>query len=513
MRIPGGAAAVAVAVLSAAPALAVGGPTVHVAQGDLAGVTSGGADSFKGVPFAAPPVGELRWRPPAPAPRWTAVRDATAFGPACLQPPKSGVAMSEDCLTLNVWTPTNRPTGDRLPVMVWIYGGAFVEGASAFPIYDGTHFAQRGVVLVSFNYRLGRAGFFAHPALDQGSGPVGDYGLMDQIAALKWVQANIAAFGGDPGNVTIFGESAGGISVNYLVASPVARGLFARAISESGFGRSKGVALRGDAQGHDAESAGVRFAEAHGIHGSDAAAALRALPADALNAPYGAIGDPDAPGVIIDGQIVAQSPAQAFAQGAQAHVPYLTGSNSYEASLFPLVTRFPNAVLAKFGGARGKIEALYAGEAPPQMAADVTGDVQITEPARFLAEAMAKTGEPVFVYHFSYVPAADRGAALGAPHGGELAYVFGTLPDHVVTYSGRVYPAATPEDRVISEAMESYWVAFAKTGDPAAAGGLAWPRYSAASGQVMEFGQGGARLRQDFEKDRLDLLESIAAGR
>ena len=211
--------------------------------------------------------------------------------------------------------------------MVWIYGGAFIEGASAFPIYDGSQFAKRGVVMVSFNYRLGRAGIFAHPALDKGPGPVADYGLMDQIAALKWVQANIAAFGGDPANVTIFGESAGGISVNYLLASPAARGLFAKAISKSGFGRSKGLPLDGAG-----EQLGERFAEANGINGEDtaAAAALRALPADTLNAPYSGIGGDDTPGVVIDGEIAPQTIAQAFAKGDQAHVPLLIGGNSYE---------------------------------------------------------------------------------------------------------------------------------------------------------------------------------------
>ena len=235
-----------IAAAAAFPAAAV----VHTARGDLRGAVRGAVESFKGVPFAAPPVGDLRWRPPQPAPVWTGVKIASDFGPVCMQTARGFFAqqggMSEDCLTLNIWRPASAKPGQRLPVMVWIYGGAFIIGGSSTPFYDGTHFADRGVILVSFNYRLGRFGFFAHPALDGGPGPVANYGLMDQIAALKWVKANIAAFGGDPDNVTVFGESAGAISVNYLMGSPAARGLFAKAIAESGFGRSEPRALKGE---------------------------------------------------------------------------------------------------------------------------------------------------------------------------------------------------------------------------------------------------------------------------
>src|SRR5579872_3814028 len=201
-------------------ASAADGPVVKLAQGALQGVAAGDVETFKGVPFAAPPVGDQRWRPPGPAPAWTGVRPAADFGPICLQAATFRFAqmpMSEDCLTLNVWRPAGAKPGAKLPVMVWIYGGAFIQGAGSLSYYDGTRFAEGGVVLVTFNYRLGRFGFFAHPALDGGPGPVGNYGLMDQIAALKWVRANIGAFGGDPAKVTIFGESAGAISVNYLM--------------------------------------------------------------------------------------------------------------------------------------------------------------------------------------------------------------------------------------------------------------------------------------------------------
>jgi para-nitrobenzyl esterase len=382
--------------------------------------------------------------------------------------------MSEDCLTLNIWRPAAAKLGDKLPVMVWIYGGAFVSGAGSTAVYDGTHFAEQGVVLVSFNYRLGRFGFFAHPALDAGPGPIGNYGLMDQIAALKWVKANIASFGGDPKNVTIFGESAGAVSVNYLMVSPAAKGLFAKAIAESGFGRSMPHPLGGEGS---AEQAGQAFAEANDvIGGADpaTAAALRALPADKLNAPVGGLTAPGHPDPILDGQILTSGISQAFAKGDEAQVPYLEGGNSYEASLFPQVAQMADAVIARAGDPE-KVKAAYGNEAPDEIARQLTTDTLITEPDRYLARQMAKQGLPVFVYRFSYVPASIRATAFGAAHGAEVPYVFSTLPTHPVSYGGRDFPAATPDDQKVSDAMHAYWVAFAKTGDPASAGGPAWP--------------------------------------
>jgi para-nitrobenzyl esterase len=482
---------------------------VHIAQGDLQGVTAGAVESFKGVPFAAPPVGDLRWRPPAAAPSWTGVKIADAFGPICVQLNAArfgDMPMSEDCLTLNVWRPAGAAPGAKLPVMVWIYGGAFIQGASALPFYDGTHFAQQGVILVSLNYRLGRFGFFAHPALDSGPGPIANYGLMDQIAALAWVKANIAAFGGDPSNVTVFGESAGAISVNYLMASPAARGLFAKAISESGFGRASPRPLKGD---KGAESFGEAFAAAHGIEGDDvaAAAALRALPADALNTPFGGLGDPALPNPILDGQIIVESIAQAFGRGAEAHVPYLEGGNSYEASLIPHIGDDPGPVIARAGDP-AQVEALYGGAPAPEVARELTTDALITEPDRLLARDMARQGLPVWVYHFSYVPTILRQSAYGAAHGSEIPYVFDNLLDRPITFGGRDIRAATPDDHRIATAMHAYWVSFAKTGDPDSAGGPAWPRASAPGDPLLEFGADGIAVRPDFEKPRLDLLEA-----
>ncbi|MBX7430720.1 carboxylesterase family protein [Mycobacterium sp. Y57] len=281
-------AAAAAAVIGGIAPVAHAASTVEIAQGSVRGVTEGGVTSFRGIPFAAPPTGELRWRPPAPPASWNGTLDATEFGPSCIQGRYSGqqpVAQSEDCLTANVWTPDGTAPGANLPVMVWIYGGGFSIGSSALPDYDGTNFAERGVVLVSFNYRLGRLGYFAHPALtaEDPDGELGNYGLMDAIAALQWVQANIGALGGDPDNVTIFGESAGGMTVNYLMSSPRSQGLFDKAISQSGFNRLPMPPIRdgGPASG---EQQGTAFAESLGITGAgpDTARALRDLPADTV---------------------------------------------------------------------------------------------------------------------------------------------------------------------------------------------------------------------------------------
>ena len=507
MRIHIRAALAAAALMLAA--CAAKADVVHTTQGDVAGVAADGVESFKGIPFAAPPVGDLRWCPPQPAAGWTGVRKADAYGPACMQAASrffAGGAMSEDCLTLNIWRPHDVRADARLPVMVWIYGGAFIQGASGTPFYDGTRFAKAGVILVSFNYRLGRFGFFAHPALDTKAEPFGNYGLMDQIAALKWVRANIAGFGGDARNVTVFGESAGAISVNYLMVSPAAKGLFDKAIAESGFGRSEPRALTGD---RSAEAIGTAFAEAHGVKGDDAAAAaaLRALPADALNAPTAGLRDPTLPNPLRDGRIITQGIAEGFAKGEEAHVPYMEGGNSYEASLFPQIADAPDPVIARAGDP-AKVEAIYGGAPAPDVARMLTTDTLIGEPDRFLARQMARQGLPVFVYHFSYVPAAMRAASHGASHGSEITYVFDNLNDQPIKFGQFTLPAATDSDHQVARAMHAYWVAFAKTGDPASAGGPRWPRFAPAAEQSIEFGADGVNIRTDFAKPRLDLIES-----
>jgi para-nitrobenzyl esterase len=508
------AAAAAVASLALAAVQAHAADTVRVAQGTLHGVTTGQVTSFKGVPFAAPPVGELRWRPPQPPAGWTGVREAAAYGPACMQMGQAragGTAnQSEDCLTLNVWAPASAKPGQKLPVMVWIHGGAFIQGTGGSPFYDGTHFAERGVVLVTVNYRLGRLGFFAHPALaaQHPDEPQGNWGIMDNVAALRWVQANIAAFGGDPANVAIFGESAGGILVNFLMTAPEARGLFAKAISESGFGRSAGLPMRG--AGRTAEGIATTYAASVGIAGvgPDAAKALRALSAQQLSAPVSGLGDPGIPSPIMDGRTIPEPPPQAFAEGHEAKVPYIAGGNSWEASLFPQTRDNPDATLARLGPMRERIVAAYGGD-PANAAQDLTTDTTVIEPDRHLARLHSKNGQKAWVYFFSYVPAAQRASVHGLSHGGEITYVFNNMRDEPLTIAGRTIPANTAEDRKISDAAIAYWVSFAKTGDPDSAGGPRWPRFDAGEA-VMEFGADGPKAVPQFRKTNLDIAERIA---
>jgi len=499
-------AAAALAALAFAGAAVAAPDTVKIAQGTLHGAATGGIGVFKGIPYAAPPVGALRWRPPqAPAP-WTGTRDAAAFGPACMQmgQARSGGTQnqSEDCLTLNVWTPPSAKPGAKLPVMVWIHGGAFIQGAGSGPVYDGTHFAEHGVILVSINYRLGRIGFFAHPALaaEHPDEPQGNYGLMDAVAALKWVQANAAAFGGDPANVTVFGESAGAVMVNFLMAAPSAHGLFAKAISESGFGRNAGIPMKGDGP-RTGEKVAQTYAASVGVAGTgpDAAKALRALTAQQLSAPVTGLGDPAIPSPMIDGKLMVEGPAAAFAAGHEAKVPYIAGGNSFEASLFPQAAKAPEVVIARTGRLREQVVAAYGGGDPTGIANDLTTETTVIEPDRHLARLHTKNGQKAWNYYFSYVPVAQRAEVHGLGHGGEITYVFDNLR-----------PAATPDDRKIGDAAIAYWTAFAKTGDPGSAGGPAWPRYDPATETVMEFGVGGPKPQPAFHKQSLDLVERLA---
>jgi para-nitrobenzyl esterase len=502
-------------VAMAAAALAIAGPafagdTVKVAQGTLHGATAGAVTSFKGVPFAAAPVGELRWKPPAPAPAWSGVREATKFGPACMQmsapqPGRPLLEQSEDCLSLNVFTPASAKPGARLPVMVWIHGGAFILGTAGTPFYDGTHFAERGVVMVSVNYRLGRLGFFAHPALSAEGGPLGNYGVMDNIAALKWVQANVAQFGGEPGNVTIFGESAGGILVNVLMASPEARGLFHKAVSQSGLGRFNGMPIRGE--GRTGEALGVAYATKAGITGSgpEAAKALRGLSAQQLSEPVSGLTDPAIPSPIVDGVLLEEGPEQAFAGGREAKVPYIAGGTSYEASLIPQAAQAPDFFLGRAGPLKDKLLAAYGGDKVVAANSLMTEEM-MTEPNRHLARLHTKAGQKAWAYYFSYLPAAQRGKVPGLPHGGEISYVFGNLPKEPLALGQVTIPAATPEDRRVSEAAIARWVAFAKTGDP----GGNWPQFGP-SEAVLEFGIDGVNPRPNFHKESLDLVEQMAA--
>ncbi len=385
------------AVFSAAPPAVLAqrsaaAPVVHISDGALEGASDNGIASFKNIPFAAPPVGALRWRPPLPVAPWSGVREAKAVGPVCEQiynAKDTGVGplpMSEDCLQLNVWTPDVAAAKGKAPVMVWIHGGGHVNGSGTAALYDGANLAKQGVVVVTLNYRLGRLGFFAHPALDAEHPDElkANYGLMDTIAALKWVKANIAKFGGDPGNVTVFGESAGGISVTYLMVSPMAKGLFQKAVVESGAGREHGAALKGaDRYGiRSAEATGLAFAEANGItDAATGAAALRALPADVLMkaAPSSA----DGGGPIIDGKLFSEDPEQGFAAGHQMKIPFLIGSNSLEWPIPPGAAGAMGSAIAPVAAHHDEAVTAFGSEAAYNER--VISDTVFTEPAHYLA--------------------------------------------------------------------------------------------------------------------------------
>ncbi len=512
---------------------------VNTENGKLQGITEDGITYFKGIPYAAPPVGNLRWRPPQPAASWAGIRSAGQFGNDCMQWPIAseaklyiGATLSEDCLFMNVWRPANK-TEHALPVMVWIYGGGFVNGGTSMAVWGGTEFARGGVIMVSFNYRLGRFGFFAHPALtrEDPDGLLGNYGYMDQIAALKWVQRNIVAFGGDPHNVTIFGESAGGISVHALITSPLTHGLFQKAIIESGTGRKSGIgdtnwpptspATTSNMQ--TAEAIGLAFANSKGISGEDAEALekLRGLPAetivDGLNmatmrnqsATYG--------GPMIDGKVVTEDPQIAYVAGKQPRIPVIVGANSAEVGVtlrIPRIATSFDQLFAPFGAHTSAARKAYApGQAEDLDAVTncVRSDASMVEPARFAARAMSNTGQPVWEYRFSYVADSMRKTWTGAPHNTELPYVFNDLNAFIDfdTLSLRRDLNFTSEDEKMAQTMHAYWLQFAKTGNPNGPGLPNWPQYSQQTDVLMNFTNAGPVAQPDSSKERLDLIEAI----
>ena len=500
-------------------------PTVSISPGVVRGTTDGNVDSFKGIPYAAPPIGEYRWRPPQPVHKWQGVRDASKFGANCAQagwPRGSGsiaAGSSEDCLYLNLWLPSGTKPGGRLPVMVWIHGGAFVFGSGSQPDFSGIQFAKQGVILVTFNYRLGRLGFFAFPALtnEHPEEPKGNYAYMDQIAALKWVQKNIAAFGGDPNNVTIFGESAGGVSVHSLLTIPSAKGLFQKAIIESGGGRD-GV-LTGRPMSKDnsnpyypvsAESVGINFACKHGILGTDAAALakLRSLSvAEIVDGGQESDG-PGGPliysGPILDGKLVVETAESAYKAGRQSRVPIMIGSNSAEVSGGFVNAGSKEQLLSLFGNLKDEASKVYDPDDTVEFAKMLTmvnTDKVWAEPARFTARAFVADDEPAYTYRFSYVSASmKQWMQYGAVHGSEIPYVF----DNLTSRNGTV----APEDQKVAKMMNTYWVNFAKTGNPNGKGLPKWPVYNRQNDEILEFrSDGSAAGEPDPRKARLDIIE------
>jgi para-nitrobenzyl esterase len=475
---------------------------VKTTGGSVRGMTTadGKIRIFKGIPFAAAPVGELRWKEPRPATPWEGMRDATDIGAHCVQGPifgdiKFSRPASEDCLNLNIWTPAVQ-ADERLPVMVWIHGGGFQAGAGPEPRHDGEAFAKKGVVLVSFNYRLGVFGFFAHPELTRESGrnASGNYGLMDQVAALRWVKDNIAAFGGDPGNVTIFGESAGSFSVSALMASPLARGLFHKAIGESGAYFTAGDGTLALQPLSVSEQQGAKFAAKIG---AGSLAALRAKSSEELLKAALPIQPWFTPN--LDGYVLTEDVYTTYAAGKQAHVPLLAGWNADEvragvvlAKQKPTADSFSADVRKRFGDQAEAILKVYpvgTDAEALESAAALGSDMFIGQATWKWIETHAKTGgAPVYRYSFDRrIPVAPdanvNGVAatsrdIGARHAGEIEYVFGAL-DSIKNVKWEA------SDRTLSDAITTYWANFARTGDPNGSGLPAWPRYDLKDRRVL----------------------------
>jgi len=452
--------------------------------GELRGAVAGNLRIFKGIPYAEPPVGKLRWRPPLPLPRWAGVRNATAFGPECFQPhgPLASVysappmPMSEDCLTLNIWSPAD---AHRAPVFFWIYGGALWGGASRDPLYDGARLAERGVVVVSINYRLGVLGWLAHPQLSAESpqGISGNYGLLDEIQALKWVRQNISAFGGDPANVTIAGESAGGLSVIYLMVSPEARGLFAKAIAESSYMIAM-PSLKVSRHGWpSAEESGLKLAAA--LHAPNIAA-LRAMSPGKLT--DAAAAAQFGPWGTVDGHVLTEQMVTAFNKGDEAHVPILAGFNSGEIrSLTVLAPAVPQsaaeytaAIRAHYGDLAPEFLQLYPASDMKESILATTRDGLYGWTAERLVRKQTALGLPSYLYLFDHGYPAEDEADLHGFHASELPYVFGTF-DATPPLWPRV--PAEPRQVALSQAMLDYWTSFARDGKPQATHEPDWPAF------------------------------------
>lgn len=512
---------------------------VKIANGTIEGTAnkSTGVRSFKGIPFAEPPVGDLRWRPPQPAKDWQGVRKADKFGPRCMQRPIFGDmnfrsnGMSEDCLYLNVWTPA-RSSSERLPVLVYFYGGGFMAGDGSEPRYDGESMARKGIVALTVNYRLGVFGFLAHPELTKESphGASGNYGLLDQHAALEWVRRNIAAFGGDPQRVTIAGESAGSISVSALLASPLSKGLMAAAIGESGsiLGALSAIPLA------QAEQIGARFASsAIGGDKTPTLAELRALSAEQL---LQATARPGSPWFTptIDGYFLPKSPFEIYAAGEMARVPLLAGVNSEEMGYAavlgreqPTVENYRKALARLYGDKAGEVFKLY----PASNEAEVLDAAQDLASDRFISYSTwrwtdlmtKKSGKPTYYYLYARprppmrpemgnatpglaggVVRNQQGAAApprsrGAVHSAEIEYAMGNLD------SNKVY-AWTPDDHKVSQVMQDYFANFIKTGDPNGKGLPKWPKFATGERLVIDV---KTRAESDPGRPRYEFLDQF----
>lgn len=505
--------------LAACSAPAVDGTRVKIANGTIVGIEDAekGVRIFKGIPYARPPVGELRWREPQPVESWQGERQATEFGPRCMQRPLfddmvfRASKMSEDCLYLNVWTPA-QSNNEKLPVLVYIYGGGFASGDGSEPRYDGASMAQQGIVTVTFNYRLGIFGQFSHPELSQESPykASGNYTLLDQHAALKWVRENIAAFGGDPARVTIAGESAGSFSVSAQMASPLSRDLIAGAIGESGAMMGYLMSLS------EAEESGTKFAEALG---AKSLAELRALPAERiLEASKGLVMPP----VIADGYFFPKSPIEIYTAGEQASVPLLAGTNSLE-SWFgailqgqePTVENYQNAIKKLYGEHAERVASMYPAASPEQVmeaATELASDRFLSyDTWKWVDQHSQTSGKPAFYYYYTHPRPAlranpDAPVPNGAVHSAEIEYAMGNL-DLNEAY------AWTEDDYKVSRIMQQYFVNFIKTGDPNGEGLPEWSAYYSDSTHPRLIIDANTRLGPDTRRARYQMLNEIGPPR
>jgi para-nitrobenzyl esterase len=492
--------------LAQAPANSAGAnPIVSVSTGQLrGGLTADGVAAFKNIPFAQPPVGDLRWREPLPAKAWTGVREATAFGPMCNQSGNKQLPHSEDCLQLNVWTP-KWPMTAQVPVMVWIHGGGNTAGSAVEALFNGEVLAKHGVVIVNVNYRLGAFGFFAHPGLTKESPhhASGNYGLADQIAALRWVQENIAKFGGNRANVTIFGESAGAADVNALIASPLTKGLFARVIAQSGpIGTQPSLA--------ESEKRGVDLAAKLGFTGEDALAKLRAL-GDTELMEKAAQATPAGPGmgmsINVDGWVLTEPAQKTYAEGRQQKVALLIGNNSQEMQPRGTPGDIRQMIEQRYGPLADRALAAYGVNGPADPAPDPengTVMLQFTTDNSFrcgsVQELIWHTAAKNTAYQYQFSRTVHGQEAQGAPHASEIPFIFGTLP---VWQRMRNY---NESDQQYAPIMQAYWTNFAKNGDPNGGKLVKWPKFDASARAYLDFIDAGPVVKEGLRRQVCDLF-------
>jgi para-nitrobenzyl esterase len=488
-----------VAAGSVCAAAAVVAEPVQTSEGVLIGTSGTSFTRYAGIRYAAPPVGELRWRAPQPPPKWSGQRNADTFGGSCPQPAQFLTSempkISEDCLFLNIWVPAGARSGNKLPVLFWVHGGGWETGSGWLPDDYGEQFTNEGVIFVTVNYRLGRLGTFAHPLLtaqNKDGGLLANYGLLDNIAALKWVRANIAAFGGNPDNVTVMGTSAGGGTVNQLMASRLARGLFVRGIAQSaGVSRSASYLNHAHPNGTpSAEEVGKEWG--HAVNADDLDS-LRKLPLSVLAGPGPHAGF----GTIVDGRIITEQIADLFAEGKIAHVDYLAGAASFEGWVFQILKRPVDQIYTNFGDRADFVRKLYLADGADDKdtaSYRLAGDLFLAFPSILAAVDTANHDHEhrTYAYYFDYVAENLRPRA-GAFHGGDTFYTFDTFtPFHPL--HDKVTPSAL--DKQVASQFHQYWVNFIKTGNPNGPGLPAWPRFAGLSSRVLYVSPEGVRIEE-----------------